>query len=262
MPNKVSQDQTHLSIKKAHTYTNSIVEILFLADCTTATTLSLTGCTSQQITNKKWNKNDNIRCGIHDECYRYCGFLGNLSLQLLIKGNKVNMCVTVTRWNPKWNTQTKNGGSRNEREKGKWVSATNCDAEGDFGHEGGLCEMGSGGEQGRFEDKGGVAISAHLLPHGDTGGIGLHGFLGGGEAGGSGPLILLLSSADCVAGNPRIAALICVPSHPPSSDALSFKICSSPLGWISKVQLWFTWKQWVHQLCARVCLFVWLLRMA
>lgn len=83
------------------------------------------------------------------------------------------------------------------------------DLGGDFGQEGGLCVGGSGGEQGRLGDKGGVAISAHLLPHGDAGGIGLQGFLGGGEGGGSGPLILLLNSDDLSAGNLLIAPLIC-----------------------------------------------------
>jgi len=80
---------------------------------------------------------------------------------------------------------------------------------GDLGHEGGLCDGGSGGEQGRLGDNGGAAISAHLLPQGETGGMGLHGFRGGGDGGGSGPRILLLNSSDLSAGNFLIAALSC-----------------------------------------------------
>lgn len=85
------------------------------------------------------------------------------------------------------------------------------DLGGDLGHEGGLWVGGSGGEQGRLGDNGGIAISAHLLPQGEAGGMGLHGFFGGGDGGGSGPLILLLNSADLSAGNFLIAALICTP---------------------------------------------------
>jgi hypothetical protein len=68
---------------------------------------------------------------------------------------------------------------------------------------------GSGGEQGRLGDKGGIAISAHLLPHGDGGGMGRQGSLGGGDGGGSGPLMLLLNSADLSAGNLLIAPFSC-----------------------------------------------------
>lgn len=83
------------------------------------------------------------------------------------------------------------------------------DLGGDAGHEGGL--WGGFGllSHGRLGDKGGVAISAHRFPHGDTGGGGLHGLLGGGDAGGEGPLMLFFNSPFLSAGNLPISVLTC-----------------------------------------------------
>lgn len=99
--------------------------------------------------------------------------------------------------------------------------------------------MGFGGEQGCFEDKGGVVIFVYLLLYGDIGGIGLYGFFGGGEVGGLGFLIFLFSFVDCVVGNFWIVVLICVLLYLLFSDVLSFKICFFLFGWILKVQFWF-----------------------
>lgn len=81
---------------------------------------------------------------------------------------------------------------------------------GDAGHFGGDVGGFSFGSQGRLGESGGVAIAAHRLPHGETGGGGLHGFLGGGEAGGEGPLMLLLSSPFLSAGSLLIPPFICI----------------------------------------------------